>query len=101
MPSKVKFMKPHRSQSNFMPSPMLKSTPKLDTIELSKKPSVIELNASTMKDTLTDLSSKCTDQYVSSGYPPKVCTLILKELIQENKLKVKILDIGCGKGHVG
>jgi len=94
-------MNANRSQSNFMKTPLIQSTSKLDTIEFTKKPSVIELNASTMKDTLTDLSSKCTDKYVSSGYPPKVCTLILKELINENKFKVKILDIGCGKGHVG
>lgn len=64
-------------------------------------PPEVELNSETMEDCLKDLSSKYTDQYVSSGFPPKVCTLILKELIKENKLRTRILDLGCGKGHVG
>ena len=61
-------------------------------------PSEIELNEDSMKGCLKELSGNLTDQYVSSGYPPKVCTLLLKELIKANKLKTQILDIGCGRG---
>jgi len=40
---------------------------------------------------------------VSSGFPPKICTLILKEISSPslNKLKCQVLDVGCGKGEVG
>jgi len=49
------------------------------------------------------LSGNYTEQYASSGFPPKICALILKELSagKANELKSKILDIGCGKGYVG
>jgi 2-polyprenyl-3-methyl-5-hydroxy-6-metoxy-1,4-benzoquinol methylase len=64
-------------------------------------PPEVELNSETMKGCLQDLSGKYSEQYTSSGFPPKICTLILKELITTNKLKCKILDLGCGKGYVG
>jgi len=55
-----------------------------------------------MQDCFRDLSKNYIDQYTSSGFPPKVCTLIMKDLINNTqKLKCRILDIGCGKGHVG
>jgi len=64
-------------------------------------PPEVELNSETMQGCLQELSGKYSDQYTSSGFPPKICTLILKELIKSNKLKCQILDIGCGKGYVG
>jgi len=54
-----------------------------------------------MKDCLQELSSNYKEQYTSSGFPPKICTLILKELSHVNKLRCQILDLGCGKGYVG
>lgn len=48
------------------------------------------------------LSGNYKDQYTSSGFPPKICTLIMKELAGEDKkLRAQILDVGCGKGYVG
>jgi len=64
-------------------------------------PPEVELNSETMQGCLKELSGKYSDQYTSSGFPPKICTLILKELISTNKLKCQILDLGCGKGYVG
>merc|ERR1711981_353518 len=60
-----------------------------------------ELTSESMKDNLNEISAKNTDKYVSAGFPPKICTLLLEELCQENKLKTKVLDVGCGKGFVG
>lgn len=64
-------------------------------------PPEVELNSDTMNGCLKELSGKYSDQYTSSGFPPKICTLIMKELITTNKLKCQILDLGCGKGYVG
>jgi len=62
-----------------------------------------ELSCDTMDNCLKLLSSNYTEQYASSGFPPKICTLMLKELskTKQNQLKMKILDIGCGKGCAG
>ena len=56
-----------------------------------------------MNNCLKLLSTNYIEQYASSGFPPKICTLMLKELskCKTNQLKKKILDIGCGKGYVG
>jgi len=76
--------------------------PKIDPkTGLMVYPPELELNSETMQGCLKELSGKYSDQYTSSGFPPKICTLILKELITSNKLKVQILDLGCGKGYVG
>lgn len=64
-------------------------------------PPEVELSSETMQSCLKELSDKYTDKYTSSGFPPKICTLILKELITTNKLRCQVLDVGCGKGHVG
>jgi len=54
-----------------------------------------------MKHSLKTLSGNYSEQYASSGFPPKVCSLIMKELAgNANKLTARVLDIGCGKGHV-
>ena len=86
--------------SNFMPSP--KPAPaKFDANGLLQPfPAEVELNADTMQECLRGLSSQYTGHYETSGYPPKICTLILKELVTTNKLSCRVLDIGCGKGHV-
>jgi len=89
-------------QPTFMPQPRTQEGPKIDPkTGLMVYPPEVELNSETMKGCLQDLSGKYSDQYTSSGFPPKICTLILKELIKSNKLKCQILDIGCGKGYVG
>lgn len=55
-----------------------------------------------MKAGLTDLSQNYKDQYISSGFPPKICQLLIKNLTNPiNRLKTEILDVGCGKGFVG
>jgi len=58
------------------------------------------LTAETMKSSLQGLSLNYSDQYTSSGFPPKICTLILKEIAGPdlNKLRCRVLDVGCGKG---
>lgn len=63
--------------------------------------SIAELSSETMQQSLNELSSNYSDQYAASGFPPKICTLILKEISNINKLRCKVLDVGCGKGHVG
>jgi len=62
-----------------------------------------ELSSDTMNNCFKMLSTNYTEQYASSGFPPKICTLMLKELskCKVNQLKMKILDFGCGKGHLG
>lgn len=62
-----------------------------------------ELSCETMHNSFNLLSVNYKEQYASSGFPPKICTLMLKELSKctQNQLKKKILDIGCGKGYVG
>lgn len=60
-----------------------------------------ELTSETMKDSLQQLSGNYEDQYAAAGFPPKICTLMLKELSDVHKLKCQVLDIGCGKGYVG
>lgn len=81
-----------------MPSPPVRPPSKVDANAAFPE---AELNDDTMKGCLKELSGKYTDQYVSSGFPPKICTLILKELLKDNRLRVRVLDVGCGKGHVG
>merc|ERR1711907_817261 len=56
-----------------------------------------------MDTCLKTLSENYTEQYASSGFPPKISTLMLKELskCKHNQLKMNILDIGCGKGFIG
>lgn len=89
-------------QNNFMPQPRQQEVPKVDPkTGLMVYPPEVELNSETMQGCLQELSGKYSEQYTSSGFPPKICTLILKELIKTNKLKCQILDIGCGKGYVG
>lgn len=62
----------------------------------------IELSQDSMNSCLKTLSSNYTEQYASSGFPPKICTLIMKELCDDSKkLRTQILDLGCGKGYVG
>lgn len=42
------------------------------------------------------------DQYVEAGFPPKICANIINKLnTTEQKHKVNILDMGCGKGFLG
>ena len=36
-----------------------------------------EFSAETMKLGLTDISAKYKDQYMSAGFPPKICTLFV------------------------
>lgn len=86
----------------FVPQQQKPPAPTIDPkTGLMVYPPEVELNSETMKGCLKELSGKYADQYTSSGFPPKICTLILKELITTNKLKTQILDLGCGKGHVG
>lgn len=54
-----------------------------------------------MQERLREISAQNSDKYVSSGFPPKIVSLLLEEFCDQNKLKCKILDIGCGKGFVG
>lgn len=54
-----------------------------------------------MKESLELLSGNYVEQYTSAGFPPKICTLLMKELSDISKLKCQVLDVGCGKGHVG
>ena len=38
------------------------------------------------------------------GFPPKICALLLEEMFMiynMKRQKVRILDIGCGKGYLG
>lgn len=60
-----------------------------------------ELTEDTMKESLEMLSGNYVEQYTSAGFPPKICTLLLKEISEISKLKCQVLDVGCGKGHVG
>jgi len=71
-----------------MPSPQINTGPKFDA-KLGKMvyPPENELNSESMKGCLKGLSGQYVDQYTSSGFPPKICTLILKELITTNKLR--------------
>lgn len=41
------------------------------------------------------------DYYVAAGFPPKICAQMVNDLFTGSKVKVEILDIGCGKGNVG
>lgn len=48
------------------------------------------------------MSAGYEEQYIEAGFPPKICSTIINKLDNsENKLKVNILDIGCGKGYLG
>lgn len=60
-----------------------------------------ELSQETMKDSLKGLSGVYQEQYANAGFPPRICTLMLKDICESNRLKAQILDVGCGKGHVG
>jgi hypothetical protein len=80
-----------------MPSPQLAQGPKIDEkTGLMVYPPEVELNSETMQKCLKELSGKYSDQYTSSGFPPKICSLILNELVTTNKLKCQVLDVGCG-----
>jgi len=54
-----------------------------------------------MKFGLENISEKYKDQYMSAGFPPKICSLFVEKLNSQNRLKCQILDVGCGKGFVG
>ena len=54
-----------------------------------------------MKFGLDNVSEKYKDQYMSAGFPPKICSLFVEKLFAGNRLKCQILDVGCGKGFVG
>jgi len=98
--SKATFV--NNEQPAFMPQPQQQQRPSIDPkTGVMVYPPEVELNSETMQGCLKQLSGKYADQYTSSGFPPKICTLILKELITTNKLKTQILDLGCGKGYVG
>jgi len=60
-----------------------------------------EFSGFSMKPGLDCISNKYKDQYMSAGFPPKICTLFVDKLNTEAKLKCHILDIGCGKGYAG
>ena len=48
------------------------------------------------------MSAGYEEQYIEAGFPPKICSTIINKLDNsDNKLKVNILDIGCGKGYLG
>lgn len=49
------------------------------------------------------MSANYEEQYIEAGFPPKICMTIIDKLNtqQEQKHKVHILDIGCGKGFLG
>lgn len=54
-----------------------------------------------MRIGLESISEKYKEQYMSAGFPPKICTLFVQKLCTINRLKCQILDVGCGKGNVG
>jgi len=85
--------------STALAAPVAKVTPK-EKMEMLNLP-VNELTQDTMKDSLIGLSGVYQEQYANAGFPPRICTLMLKDICESNRLKVKILDVGCGKGHVG
>jgi predicted TPR repeat methyltransferase len=48
------------------------------------------------------MSAGYEEQYIEAGFPPKICATIIDKLnTNEQKHKVHILDIGCGKGFLG
>ena len=48
------------------------------------------------------MSAGYEEQYIEAGFPPKICASIINKLDNnENRLKVHVLDIGCGKGYLG
>lgn len=46
------------------------------------------------------ISSKYEDQYISAGFPPKICSDMITKLCNMNRMKCKVLEMGCGKGFV-
>lgn len=60
-----------------------------------------ELNSDSMKPSLDQVSEQYNDQYAKAGYPPKISSIILKQLCNMSKLQAQILDVGCGKGLTG
>ena len=60
-----------------------------------------EFTEETMKHGLENISEKYKNQYMSAGFPPKICSLFVEKLNSQNRLKCQILDVGCGKGYVG
>jgi len=54
-----------------------------------------------MKFGLDNVSEKYKEQYMSAGFPPKICSLFVEKLNSGNRLKTQILDVGCGKGFAG
>lgn len=64
-------------------------------------PTSFELTEESMKARLTKISELNNDKFISSGFPPRICTLIVEELCNKLRFASKVLDIGCGKGFVG
>jgi len=87
-------LKVARKSINFNKSP--EKTPPEES-----KGSKHEFTEDTMKFGLENISEKYKNQYMSAGFPPKICTLFIEKLNSLNRLKCQILDVGCGKGHAG
>jgi 2-polyprenyl-3-methyl-5-hydroxy-6-metoxy-1,4-benzoquinol methylase len=54
----------------------------------------------TMQKSYDHISSKYADQYISAGFPPKICSNMVTNLCSGNRMKSQILEMGCGKGFV-
>ena len=65
------------------------------------KQTEVEFSDETLEQKFSNISMDYEDQYISAGYPPKICATMISKLCPEERLQIKILDVGCGKGEVG
>jgi predicted TPR repeat methyltransferase len=62
-----------------------------------------EFSEESLQKQFDAMSANYEEQYIEAGFPPKICMTIIDKLNtnQEQKHKVHVLDIGCGKGFLG
>lgn len=55
----------------------------------------------TLKQSFDKQANEYQNQFISAGFPPKICSELVDSLCKDNKYKCQVLDVGCGNGFVG
>ena len=66
----------------------------------SEKQKLTVFSELTMQQPYDAISSKYEDQYISAGFPPKICADMICNLCTANRMRCKVLEMGCGKGYL-